>query len=52
MIKCPFCNQIMEEEFLNDSFTDVFRCGACHAQQAIYWERGERLLAFEPEQEN
>lgn len=52
MIKCPFCNQIMEAESLDDAFVDVFSCGACRAQQAIYWEHGERLLVFEPEEEN
>jgi hypothetical protein len=41
----------MEDETPEDSFTDLFRCGACQAQQAVYWEYGERLLTFEPEPE-
>ena len=52
VIRCPFCNQVMEDETPEDAFTDLFRCGACQAQQAIYWEHGERLLTFESEPEN
>lgn len=51
MVKCPFCNQPMEgvhgEE--QSAFADLFRCGACQVQQAVYWEHGERLLSFDDE---
>lgn len=51
VIKCPFCNQVMDDDTPHNSSTDLFRCGACQAQQAIYWEHGERLLSFEPDRD-
>lgn len=53
MVKCPFCNQPMEGTNSTDQsgFTDLFRCGACQIEQAIYWEHGERLLSWEGESE-
>ncbi|NMB02896.1 MAG: hypothetical protein GX971_15460 [Firmicutes bacterium] len=30
-----------------DTLTDLFRCGACQVEQAVYWELGERLLAWD-----
>lgn len=32
-------------------FGDLFRCGACQVEQAIYWEHGERLVSMTDEPE-
>lgn len=49
MINCPFCNQPMDVVVPDEqqAFSDLFRCGACQVEQAVYWEQGERLLAWE-----
>lgn len=51
MIKCPFCNQTMEGPSSDGPsvFADLYRCGACQVEQAIYWEHGERLVSMEEE---
>ena len=53
MINCPFCNQPMVgiDSEGEDSFGDLFRCGACQVEQAIHWEKGERLLAWQEDPE-
>lgn len=49
MTSCPFCNRPMDRVTPEggDAFTDLFRCGACQVEQAVYWETGERLLAWD-----
>mgnify|MGYP000855214651 FL=1 len=53
MIRCPFCNQPMVGVTSEDGelFTDLYRCGACQVEQAVYWEHGERLLSWEKDPE-
>ncbi|HOB41060.1 MAG: hypothetical protein WBI99_06405 [Limnochordia bacterium] len=48
MTLCPFCNQPMERVTPDDqeAYADLFRCGACQVEQAVYWDHGERLLAW------
>lgn len=49
MAMCPFCNQPMDRVTPDkeDTFTDLFRCGACQVEQAVHWQTGERLLAWD-----
>lgn len=46
MVLCPFCNQPMEgidpDEY--NGYSDIYICGACQVEQAIFWDSGERVL--------
>ncbi|HHT72671.1 MAG TPA: hypothetical protein GX008_03050 [Firmicutes bacterium] len=46
MVNCPLCNQPMEgidpEEY--HGYADMYICGACQVEQAIFWDSGERVL--------
>ncbi len=44
MIKCPFCNQSMgKSDSENNSYEDLYRCGACEVEKSVYWYPGEQL---------
>ena len=49
MTTCPFSNQPMDRvtPAEADTLTELFRCGACQVEQAVYWEYGERLLSWD-----
>lgn len=46
MVVCPFCNQPMEgiDPGEYGGFADMYMCGACQVEQAIFWDSGERVL--------
>ena len=46
VITCPLCNQPMEGVDPQDygGFNDLYICGACQIEQAVYWETGERVI--------
>lgn len=45
-VLCPFCNQPMEGIVPNEysGYADMYICGACQVEQAIFWDSGERVV--------
>lgn len=52
MFKCPFCNQPMDELDPGDHMgsSDLYICGACQVEHAVYWQHGDGAHPLEDEE--